>query len=245
MLCYLGIAKYVHPVIEGMEHYPMNLLVNYLKKEELPLLKDYDNTNLLIDSGGFRYQNINKFQVDKLNDYVLGYRKFVKKNTQDPRIKGFFDLDFQWLDYKQIEMLRGKLFDVSDKIIPVWHKIWGVTTFMEMCKKYDYVAIPCVRNAEIQGKNYGSFVKYAHKNGTKIHGLGQTSPKILDKVPFDTTDSSSWFYSIMYAWYVNSPTKIKSEWVSNNRRKMARGNFLQYLKLCEHYHKKWMWYHND
>ena len=42
------------------------------------------------------------------------------------------------------------------------------------------------------------FLKYAKKYDCKVHCLGMTRKKILDTVPFDFVDSSSWKQASIY-----------------------------------------------
>ena len=64
-----------------------------------------------------------------------------------------------------------------------------------MCKEYDYVAIGGLVTKEIASTEYKYFtwfINIAHKYGAKIHGLGFTNLKGLEKYHFDSVDSTSW-----------------------------------------------------
>ena len=223
----------------------MNLLFPFTTVKEYDLLKDYKNVNLMVDSGAFTYNHKDSFNIDKINKYILDYRKFILKTKDDSRIQGYFDVDILKLGYDNIHNVREKLFEITDKIIPVWHKEWGVKKYMEMCKEYDYVAIPCAKSAEIKQNSLKHFVKYAHKQGTKIHGLGESKQSVLEKVPFNSVDAATWVNTVIFAYYGSSRVRLNSEYVRTNRDTILKGSFIQHLQRAKYYHKKWSWYHND
>lgn len=254
MKIYLGMQPAEHKTVlepYDMEKAHMNLLVTYYKYKEYDLLKDFENTRLMIDSGAFTFNSKGEVNPKKINKYALDYRKFVKKVTKDDRVDGIFDLDIEPIGENNIKALREKLFEVSDKIIPVWHYTWGVKDYMKMCKQYDYVAIPCA-NTEIREKGLPTFVKYAHKHDCKIHALGMTTQRVLDKIPFDSTDSMTWVNSVIYSYYdlqtkdkKKQRVRLQSDFTRNNRQQILRGMFLKHLEMANHYYEKWRWYHGD
>ncbi len=242
----LGPAEHKSVLSDGsLVNEEMNLLFPFLHKKEYDLLKEYKNTNLLVDSGAYTFNHKEKPNYNKINEYILDYRKFILKTKNDDRIKGYFDVDIMDLGYDNIHNIREKLFEVTDKIIPVWHKEWGVKKFMEMCKEYDYVGIPCAKSIEIKQNYLKHFVRYAHKHNTKIHGLGESKRSVLEKVPFDTTDAATWVNTVIFAYYGSSRVRLNSDYVRTHRDTILKGSFIQHLQRAKYYHKKWKWYHND
>ena len=205
--------------------------------------------NILIDSGAFSIFNSNpNVNFDK---YFEGYCKFVESLTNDEIIKGFFELDIGALiSYEKVLYYRNRLDEVSDKIIPVWHLYLGVEEFKKMVQKYDYISIGGIVSKEINKNKLAPYVKYAHKHNTKIHGLGITTQKILDTVPFDSVDSSSWLLSRFGQMYCfdkgkSYAKKIKSKYISDGYGKINVMSYLNFLKFQEYYYNKWKFYHND
>ena len=98
---------------------------------------------------------------------------------------------------------------------------------------------------ELEKKGLIHYVNYAHKHKCKIHGLGLTNVKVLDKVPFDSVDSMSWIQSANFSYYGARRTYIQSDYVKDNMIKVCKGTFLQHLQQAEYYYNKWRWYHND
>lgn len=157
------------------------------------LIQDY--RLLLLDSGAFSFMQKESGDVD-WDKYIKDYAEFINKYD----IKLFFELDIDTLvGLKKVELLRAKLENLTGKkCIPVWHKNRGKEYFIEMCKNYPYVAIGGIVTKEIPISKYEPlfpwFIKTAHSNGAKIHGLGYSNQKGLRKYHFDSVDSTSWIY---------------------------------------------------
>lgn len=156
---------------------------------QIPFLKECDD--FLLDSGAFSFMNGAK-KVD-FDAYLNNYAEFINKY----QIDHFFELDIDSVvGYPKVLEMRNRLEKLTGKqCIPVWHKSRGVNDFVEMCKKYNYVAIGGIVTKEIMPFQYKSFVPLinkAHSLGTKVHGLGFTSTSYFDQVRFDTVDSTTW-----------------------------------------------------
>lgn len=248
MRTYIGMNPIGHKRVltdPVMKTKPMDLLFSFAYSKEYNLLKDFPLVNLMVDSGAY---TLNRKEPDfkKAEQHAKEYMKFMLKTKNDPRIKYYMELDyFTLITYDEIKELNQKLHDITNNVIPVWHKIWGAKKFMKMCQENTYIAIPCALGKELEKNSLIHYVNYAHKHNCKIHGLGLTNVKVLDKVPFDSVDSMSWIQSANFSYYGARRTYIQSEYVSDNVEKVSKGTFLQHLAQAEHYYKKWRWYHND
>ena len=192
---------------------------------------------ILIDSGAHSFQ---KGVVVDWVEYTKEYAKWIKENDCD-KIIGYFEMDVdKVIGYKKVLELREILESVTDKIIPVWHKNRGVEDFVQMCKKYSgkIVAITGFRNEDIKDEQYIKFLKVAKKYNCKVHCLGMTRKDILDKIPFDFVDSSSWAQNAIYGRIVNKG-KVSLEYSKKNRERCFVENYLQGMKMQEHYYQKW------
>lgn len=153
---------------------------------------------LLIDSGAHSFQHGIKIDIDAFCDE---YIEFIKENTNNPRVLGFFELDVDNIyGYEKILQLRRRLEKVSNKIIPVWHNNRGIDNFIEMCKEYSgrRVSITGWSNNDIKDSQYNLFINTAHKYGCQIHLLGLTRFDLIENLNLglmDSTDSSSWMQS--------------------------------------------------
>lgn len=161
-----------------------------------PLLKRFKG--FLLDSGAFTFMNAAQKHgsVDWLS-YADQYADFIKEYG----IKQYFELDIDALKgIKYVEMLRSRIeARCGVQAIPVWHKGRGKDYFLAMCRDYPYVSLGGIVTKEIDRSKYEQlfpwFIATAHKNGSKIHGLGYTNLDGMKKFHFDSVDSTTWTMS--------------------------------------------------
>lgn len=216
-----------------------NLMSYYYiqKRVELAEYVRDNSEEVLIDSGAHSFQKGTK--VDWLA-YTKQYAEFIKKYDR-PNVVGYFEMDVDnVIGYDKVLELRKILERVSDKIIPVWHKNRGIKEFKKMCQDYagKVIAITGFKNEDIQDHQYLMFLKYAKKYNCKVHCLGMTRKAILDKVPFDYVDSSSWVQSSIFG-RIDGKGKVTREFSKSKREVVFRENYLAGMRMQEHYHRKW------
>ena len=143
------------------------------------------------------------------------------------------------IGYEKVLELRKILESVSNKIIPVWHKNRGIEEYKKMCKEYAgrVIAITGFKNEDIKDNQYMMFLKYARKYNCKVHCLGMTRKKILDEVPFDFADSSSWKQASIYGRIGNR--KVSKEFSKTKRYIVMAESFKLGMQMQEHYYMKW------
>lgn len=168
----------------------------YLKNDQERFEKMAEPINhILIDSGAHSFQH--GLKVD-WEEYTHDFASFIARNTNNPKIEGFFEMDVDnVIGYDRVLELRKILESVSDKIIPVWHRNRGIPDFIEMCKRYagKRIAITGFKNNDILDGQYNLFINEAHRHGCKIHVLGLTRVGLLNELNLgleDSFDSSSW-----------------------------------------------------
>lgn len=191
---------------------------------------------MLIDSGAHSFQKGKK--VDWV-EYTKKYAAWIKENDC-PKIIGYFEMDVDnAIGYERVLYLRSILESVSDKIIPVWHKNRGIDEYKKMCQQYagKIVAITGFRNEDIKDEQYIMFLKYAKKHGCKVHCLGMTRKEILDKVPFDYVDSSSWCQRGAYARI--GTRRVDSTFARNNTKRIFIENYKLGMEMQKYYYKRW------
>lgn len=210
----------------------------YLRKNLNDAYFIKENSQLvIIDSGAHSFQKGTK--VDWV-EYTKQYAEFIKEFDED-KVVGYFEMDVDnILGYQKVLELRKILESVSDKIIPVWHKNRGIQDFKDMCKKYQgkVVAITGFKNEDIKDEQYIMFLKYAKKYNCKVHCLGMTRKKVLDRVPFDYCDSSSWVQQSVYG-RINGYGKVSREMSRTNREQVMIENYKQFMQMQEKYEQKW------
>ena len=191
---------------------------------------------MLIDSGALSFQKGKKVDWVK---YTKQYAEFIKK-FDNPKIIGYFEMDVDnIIGYEKVLELRKILEKVSKKIIPVWHKNRGIEEYKKMCKDYagKIIAITGFKNEDIKDEQYLMFLKYAKQHNCKVHCLGMTRKKVLDKVPFDYVDSSSWKQASIYGKIGNR--KVSKKFSKANRHIVMTESLKLAIEMQEHYYKKW------
>lgn len=220
---------------------PLNFLFKF-NNNSYNYLTDYSNLNILVDSGAYYFNAYSQQTEGKETfEFIAKYMDFIHDTLDDPRMKGYFDMDLRHMGLHKIKKIRSKLFKITDKIIPVYHISWGEHEFKWMCKKYDYIGFPCSSNC---GPEYFiPFVKYAHNHDCKIHGLGMDRDKIMNLVPFDSTDSALWIRrSITEGYYYNKHIPKNLENNTKYKQIYVRREMQNQIGRQIYYKKRWNQY---
>jgi hypothetical protein len=202
---------------------------------------------MLIDSGAFSFQH-GKGKHQSLDSYTDEYAAFIKRNTSNPKIEGFFEMDIDnVIGYDEVLRLRKKLTAVSDKIIYVWHRNRSIEEFYKMCDelKGKKVGITGFANGDISDGQYNLFINEAHRRGCKIHVLGCTRYSLIQTLNLgkeDSVDSSSWKQGAIFG-DVDLPTKkggnfklTAFEGMKTNYKKFMMANYLTARAIQEYYY---------
>lgn len=203
-------------------------------QECVPDFKSY-----MIDSGSFSFVYGSKAKVN-MSEYFDRYKSYIKENDVDL----FFELDIDDLvGYDKVLSYRRELENYTGKqCIPVWHISRGKEEWLRMCDEYAYVAIGGMAGKSGVGrldKYIPWFTKTAHERGAKVHGLGCTKLGKLDEYGFDSVDSAAWLYGNIgaYIYYFNGSKMQKMPVPKGKRmnsRKVARNNFMAWVKFAEY-----------
>ena len=210
----------------------------YISKKEETIIGKY--TNFLLDSGAFTYLNGLKLEKVNWDNYIEKYASFVNLHN----INLFFELDIDSIvGIKEVERLRNKLEKLTNKkCIPVWHKTRGLNYWKRMVDEYDYVAIGGIVTKEIKQSEHKIFfplLEIAKKNNCKVHGLGYTNLKGIEKYNFYSVDSTSWLSGNRFGsvyWFngrtMKKQNKKKGQRVITN--KTAQNNFNEWVKFSKY-----------
>lgn len=198
------------------------VLVSYYyfrtKKTQEKLAKCYSQfKDVIVDSGAFSMINDYKKAID-LNKYIDGYIEFIKKFD----VKHYIELDVDnVVGYKKVLEFRKKLESKTGKqSIPVWHKSRGKDEWLNTLKDYDYVAIGGFVTREIKRNNFSliDWLLHTAKDAkTKVHGLGYTSIKYLNRAPFFSVDSTTWRLGAAYKQLYKFQSGNLKTYISNWR----------------------------
>lgn len=229
----------------NFELFPMmyNLMsYYYITKQDKKFVNDIIKNSqlILIDSGAHSFQKGKKVNWE---EYTHQYAEWIKQNDCE-KIIGYFEMDIDpaGYPYEFVLHLRKILESVSNKIIPVWHKNRGIEDYIEMCKKYSgkIIAITGFKNEDIKDEQYIKFLKVAWKYGCKVHCLGMTRTKILDKVPFDYVDSSTWRQQAVYGRVFKDKKLIRERDLPAEKKSLIyKMAYLKGMEMQKHYEYKW------
>lgn len=227
-----------------------NNLISFMDKQSIKKINTVKSisNNLLIDSGAFSIFN-NPSKLKNYSDYVKSYKQFIKKD--DEIIQGYFEFDVgKFIDYEEVKNIRDDLFEVSDKIIPVWHNYLGVSEFKNMCNEYDYIGIGGIASKEIKVEQTIPLIKYAIKNNVKLHMLGMTRQGLLNKYPFYSCDSTNWItarFGRIFLFKNNKSysKRLDSKYCSENRKKIDYLCYVNFKKFQDYYYNKWKKYDKE
>ena len=114
-----------------------------------------NSERILIDSGAHTFQKGRHVDWDR---YTAEYAEWIRLHDCD-KIIGYFEMDVDnVIGYPRVLELRRMLEQVTDKIIPVWHKNRGIQDFKDMCRQYHgkIVAITGFKNEDIRDDQYPS-----------------------------------------------------------------------------------------
>lgn len=174
------------------KHTPKYILESfyYIQPWQVELIKTCDM--FLLDSGAFTFMMNTKKKID-WKEYIDKYIDFINKND----VKYFFELDIDKIvGYENVKKIREYIEkNTNKKCIPVFHRTRGLDEWIKLTEEYDYVSIGGIASKEITQKDYKylpGLLSIAHKNNCKVHGLGFTRTRELNRYRFDSVDSTTW-----------------------------------------------------
>jgi hypothetical protein len=131
------------------------------------------------------------------------------------------------------EWSRVLLRDIAgDKLMPVWHALsdnGDFTKFKALCEDYPYIGIGSDIKPDWRPLRY--LIDYAHKKGVLLHGLGTSKVDILDRMPYDTVDSSTWISSARFGQYAGQSYTAKPRKVPMGAKELSRAQkFEDYVR---------------
>ena len=200
----------------------------------------YPAIQWFLDSGAYTYAMAKKESSD--SGRLLPVEEFVSRYFQyiDDRGSKFCRIaepDFDNNEYTDVDEAKVRVWREvmlsqwpNLPITPVWNGYRRIEAWSEYC------ADDRIKHLAISGgymKNIGHMAVMAHKAhacGKTVHGFGVTRANILQKVRFDTVDSTTWFacqkFGVIYVW---KGTKMIA-YHSRGQGKKDRKKFSKYLK---------------
>lgn len=244
--------------IVGLSYYMQSFfnLATFVDRKKPEVLQHRNIAQkFILDSGAFTYMKSNyKKEKPNWNIYIDEYAQYIVRNN----IWRYMELDIDNIvGYDKVLEFRKTLESKTNRpCIPVWHTSRGYDQYKRMCDEYDYIAIGGVASGMQNIKDtsrdnkqiemLSGLVNYAHKNNTKVHGLGFTTVQYLPQIHFDSVDSTSWLRASIYGalMYFDGSTikriekKYRGEHLAGEltRKQLQEFNFKQWLKFA-HYAK--------
>jgi len=173
---------------------------------------------VIVDSGGFSarvaYKHIH------IQDYIKFLDRFRHKSFYGKMFR-CFNLDSH--DLKESQANQKKLEKLGYNPIPVYHYSEYASDNREllddMVRDYDYIGIGGVAGAGLnaaQKKAYLDYVFYRTQDKVKVHGLGMSSIKPVDKYPYYSVDSSTWLQFQKFGASRAVPDETMRKWMARH-----------------------------
>lgn len=211
------------------------------KQQVEPNIGKYND--FLLDSGAFTFMMAKKngkeikIDLDYFTDAYIDYINAMK-------IEKFFEMDVDnVLGYKKVLQLRSRIESKTGRqSIPVFHMSRGKDEYIAHCKDYGYIAIGIAGKDVAWGNHeaFKAFVLKAQEYGTKVHGLGITGMKSLERVPFYSVDSSAWTAGNRYKGmcFFDGKRIVNAKNLENkriiNHEGLALHNLNQWIRFAEY-----------
>ena len=199
---------------------------------------------ILIDSGAFTF--LNGGNTRDFEHHVSDYINFVKHNTNQSNVLGFFEMDVGRVLGENTAMdIRKDLNKASDKIIPVWHPHQGLDGYYKMLEEYKGKRVAIAQALEkLEDGQYNLFLNTAHKYNCSMHILGFTRVNMFEKLNFgknDSVDSASWEIGPSFGNIILSHRggiqgiKLGIRGIWQEQRKLYLYNFINLMKYYKEY----------
>jgi hypothetical protein len=240
MKIYLAGEVYGKEVFKSF-NYDFNRLDSYYyirnDKEFIDVIPKY--RDYLLDSGAFTFIMNKKITVD-IDVYTDAYIDFINNH----KIDKFFEMDVDAVyGYEKVKKLRNRIeAGTGRQSIPVFHRNRGMEDWKAMTKDYEYISIG-IAGKDVEWGDYNAFYTFvmsAKENGCKVHGLGITGMKSLERVPFYSVDSSGWTtgnrYKSIFHFDGKRVKNLKIDLTNkriHNHRELAKHNLRQWQLFGE------------
>ena len=181
--------------------------------------------------------------LDEVMEHLKAYIKYLRTHLHlwdfvfecdvdgIPLVKGD-DTTMQGIEFT--EWSRTLLYEVAgDKLMPVWHALsdnGDFTKFKALCEEYKYIGVGSDIKPDWRPLRY--LIDYAHERGVLLHGLGTSRVDVLEKMPYDTVDSSTWISSARFGQYAGQSYTSKRRKVAMSAAELSRAQkFEDYVRL--------------
>jgi len=173
----------------------------------LPMLRKHEPRSVVCDSGAHAYFSAIGGAIKSASpitlaaklpppkEYVAGYAEFIVRSLH--LVDVFVEMDtvlihgerFQkWQRDCLLEAVRGD----RSRIMPVYHACEKRKVALKLIDEFPYVGIEGKRTKNLSLDDYMQIVHAAYKKKCKVHAFASVDNEFLTRVPFYSSDSSSW-----------------------------------------------------
>ena len=197
---------------------------HYIKEKNISMSKFKDKgVKFFIDSGAHTYQNDEKYlnyPLEYWERHLQGYLEWAEANKE--YIFAIASFDFENLvGAEVVKEWYKKYFEpfmvrTGIPVCFVWHQN-SHASWEQYCERYPYVGFSSVNTMgeSIDLNEYTSKLKIAEKHNSLVHGFGMTRTSFLPKLPFFTSDSTTWLVGLQYGeinyWNGTKMSRLKKE----------------------------------
>ena len=198
-------------------HYVQKKRISTAKYEEL-------GVKFFVDSGAFTYMSSLEHQewtIEQWEKQIDSYLKWIEKHQNI--VFAFASLDLEYLvGGDKVQEWNEKYFEpfmlrTGIPVCFVHHDNASKLSWEQYCQRYPYVGISW-GGIDTQGNDlqYGlDRLKVAEKYNTLVHGMAMTHTSLLTKIPFYTTDSTTWLVGLQYGevnyWTGQKMSRLKKD----------------------------------
>lgn len=173
------------------------------------------NVQILLDSGAFSAWRLGT-SIDP-----VGYYNFLDQ-TKD-LLYAYVQLDYKANHLIDESTAKQKtkdnvveMYDKGFKPVPVYHMTMKDEAYLEyLCQNFDYIMFGALAGASNKKESFAHLEKsllITEQYGTRVHALGLTDFKLLQKYPFFSVDSSTWLSAVLYDTVIDST--FQTPWIN-------------------------------
>lgn len=176
-----------------------------------------------IDSGAYTFQTNEEYANRTKEEWelqIIEYLAWARENKE--YIFAIANLDLEAIfDFETTKEWNEKYFEpfMLETGIPVcfiWHMCDGIDGWEYYTKRYPYTGFSWITSDNSFGFNEAKqLLDIARKNDSLCHGMGMTRTGLLTKLPFYTTDSTTWQAGLQFGevnyWTGSKMKRLKKE----------------------------------
>ena len=207
---------------------------HYIQSKGLDMSEYRDlGVKFFIDSGAYTFQTNEEYANKTKEEWelqIIEYLAWARENKDV--IFAIANLDLEAIfDFETTKEWNEKYFEpfMLETGIPVcfiWHLCDGIDGWEYYTQRYPYTGFSWITSDNSFGfDDAKKLLDIARKNGSVCHGMGMTRTSLLTKLPFFTTDSTTWQAGLQFGevnfWTGSKMKRLKKE--------QWKGEYLQAL----------------